>query len=455
MDMTKYNEYAVLRWRSIVLFTMHDVNIIIEIWCASFSVVGLLCVALFSRAAQRSAHWYRRSVSLMFVFNMVTALADATAGVFRGNLSPIGWYGTHIGNALNFACVFLLAGAFTSYLCARLDGDGKLGAWGSLTWAICGVGIALSMSGLFYTIDPMTNLYNRTDFYWIAIAMGVFIEVGNLVVLLVYRKTVGWSTFFAMMMCTLLPIVALVMQIYVYGLNVSLMANTVSSMILFVDLQAFLAQSMVNQQENLARRERELSDSRIQIMVSQIQPHFLYNTLDAIYYLCGKDPKQARSAISKFSDYLRMNLQSLRAKAPIPFNTELEHVKNYLDLERMSSDDTIDFDLDIQASDFMLPALSIQPLVENSIKHGVTKRPEGGHIKLSTRELADCYTVIVEDDGVGFDMNAEPDQSRPHVGMQNVRQRVESMCGGTLDVTSEPGVGTTAIVRIPKKELPA
>ena len=98
----------------------------------------------------------------------------------------------------------------------------------------------------------------------------------------------------------------------------------------------------------------------------------------------------------------------------------------------------------------MLPALSLQPVVENAVKHGVTKKPEGGTITLRTREYDDHFEVTVEDDGVGFDTSAPEDTSRPHVGMQNVRERLKNMCGGTLEVTSEPGVGTVVTIKVPR-----
>lgn len=306
-----------------MLFSVFEVNVVIETWCALFSVIGLFSVAMFARSAQRSAGWYRRSVSLMFVFNMVCALSDAVAAMSRGQLSVAGWYGTHLGNALSFTALYLLGGSFTSYLCARLEDDGDLNWWQSIVWAASALGIALTLAGYFFYIDPVTNLYHRTSSFWVSQVMGVGIEVGNLIVLLRKRRAVPPETFASMLSYIVLPALALFAQVFVYGLSLTQMATTIALMICFMDLQLFLAQNMTRQQEELARQERELADSRVQIMVSQIQPHFLYNTLDAIYYLCGKAPTRAREAISLFSDYLRVNLRSLSTTTPVPFTTEL------------------------------------------------------------------------------------------------------------------------------------
>ena len=196
--------------------------------------------------------------------------------------------------------------------------------------------------------------------------------------------------------------------------------------------------------------EEELQESRIAIMRSQIQPHFLYNALESIYHLCGKDPQRAQQALGEFSDYLRMNLASLDRKMPVSFEAELKHIETYLMLEKMSTDDELDCVFDIETVAFSLPALSVQPLVENAVKHGIGNKPGGGTVTLRTREYADRFEVTVCDDGAGFDPEAKPDDAKLHIGIENIRQRLAAMCGGTLQITSRIGQGTTAVVTIPK-----
>ena len=104
---------------------------------------------------------------------------------------------------------------------------------------------------------------------------------------------------------------------------------------------------------------------------------------------------------------------------------------------------------DLQSGDFLLPALSVQPLVENAIKHGLMKLPEGGTVKVSSYETENHYCVSVEDNGAGFDTSVLLDE-REHIGLRNIRSRVESMCGGTVHVESTPGVGTKVVILIPK-----
>ena len=198
--------------------------------------------------------------------------------------------------------------------------------------------------------------------------------------------------------------------------------------------------------------EQELQESRIAIMLSQLQPHFLFNVLNSIYYLCGKEPETARKMVDKFSLYLRNNLDSLNQKTMIPFHTEFDHIQTYLELEKLRFEEELTVVYDIQADHFFLPVLTVQPLVENAVKHGITKKRGGGVLTLSTREEPQSYVITVTDTGVGFDPKHYMDDGKTHVGIENVRLRLENMAGGMLKITSTPGIETTAEVIIPKKE---
>ena len=199
--------------------------------------------------------------------------------------------------------------------------------------------------------------------------------------------------------------------------------------------------------------QKELYEAKVSVMVSQIQPHFMYNALTSIAMMCTIDPETAQEATVTFADYLRGNMDSLKQTAPVPFETELAHLKKYLYIEKLRFADLLNIEYDIQATDFKLPLLSIQPLVENAVKHGVGMAEDGGTVKISTRETETAFEVIVEDDGVGFDVNEKKDDGRSHVGMENTKKRLHDMCGGEVVITSEPGKGTVAKVVIPKTKL--
>lgn len=199
--------------------------------------------------------------------------------------------------------------------------------------------------------------------------------------------------------------------------------------------------------------ESELENANMSVMVSQIQPHFLYNALNTIKVLIKRDPKAAENAVIDFSYYLRGNMDSLTKTEPIPFSLELEHIKHYCGIEMIRFSDKINIQYNIGPDAFSVPTLSIQPLVENAIKHGITKRPEGGTVILSTYEDKDNYYVEVKDDGIGFDPNNYyRDDEKSHVGISITKKRLKSMLDAEMTVKSIKNKGTDITVRFPKNK---
>ena len=225
--------------------------------------------------------------------------------------------------------------------------------------------------------------------------------------------------------------------------------------ILFIVHIVVAAKNILNDHRASARAkklEKELEDSRIAIMLSQIKPHFLYNVLNTIYHLYRKEPETAQEAVNSFAEYLRCNMLSIEKTEPIPFNTEYQHIQTYLSLEQIRFREKLDIVYDIEVTDFKIPPLTIEPLVENAVKHGVTKKRGGGVVTISTRRTADRVLITVQDNGVGFDPEHYMDDGKEHVGIRNIKERLQKMVGGTLDITSSAD-GTVAVVTIPAKEV--
>jgi sensor histidine kinase YesM len=185
-------------------------------------------------------------------------------------------------------------------------------------------------------------------------------------------------------------------------------------------------------------------------MMSQIRPHFIYNALGSIEYLCVEDPLKARKLVHSFAKYLRGNFRDLDNPKPIRVSQEMEHVRHYLSIEKVRFPD-MTFTFEMNAGDFMLPALTIQPIVENAIKHGLMPLEHGGSIHVTTWDTPSHHHVSVEDDGVGFDPDILLDE-RKHIGLRNIRARLEAMVGGSLIIESAIGKGTKVQIRIPKEE---
>ena len=196
----------------------------------------------------------------------------------------------------------------------------------------------------------------------------------------------------------------------------------------------------------------QLTESRVSLMISQIRPHFIYNTLGNIEQLCELNPPKAGELVHNFAKYLRGNFGELDNPKPILMSQEMEHVHYYVNIEKVRFPD-MTFSFEMNSNDFKIPALTIQPIVENAIKHGLMKLSKGGSIKIVSYETNDDYCVLVQDDGIGFDTSALLDE-RKHVGIRNIRERLKAMVNGTLQIESEMGVGTKVLITIPKeKEL--
>ena len=208
-----------------------------------------------------------------------------------------------------------------------------------------------------------------------------------------------------------------------------------------------LQRSLLEAEKNIV--EAELKESRVAIMLSQIQPHFIYNTLGTIERMCLKNPQKANELVRDFSLYLRGNFSELDSISPIRFTEELKHIEHYTNIEKIRFPD-MNIKYDVKTTEFVLPALSVQPLVENAIKHGLMRLESGGTVVIRSYETSTHFCVEVEDDGVGFDTSL-PIDAKKHVGLRNIRGRLKAMVDGELILESKPGKGTKAVIMIPKE----
>ena len=224
----------------------------------------------------------------------------------------------------------------------------------------------------------------------------------------------------------------------------------ISSLCILLMIHILFLQLFYDRTRALAEKEKELADSRAAVMLSQIQPHFLYNILLVIQDMCHRQDPQAEQTIIEFSRFLRGNLDSLNCQTPIAFEQELSHTKNYLALEEKRFGSRLRVEYDIRTTEFVIPALTLQPIVENAVKHGVLARAAGGTVRIMTTEEDGKIQITVTDNGVGFDPERNQNDGRTHIGISNVRERLASMCGGTLVLQSTPGKGTVVVITLPK-----
>jgi two-component system LytT family sensor kinase len=222
-----------------------------------------------------------------------------------------------------------------------------------------------------------------------------------------------------------------------------------------IELKIF---NSVRIQIKLEEQERLLLHARMEALQNQINPHFLFNTLNSISSLVRFDPDMARDVIFKLATILRRLLNTSDAFAPL--RDEFEFIDNYLDIEvvRFGRDKLrVVKDLDPASLDVVVPSMLLQPLVENSIKHGLGPKVEGGSIYLRSRVVDSRLIIEVEDDGVGMggaQLEESSSWSGMGIGMANISERLQVLYGDTARMTidSHEGKGTLIRIRLPLVE---
>jgi len=225
------------------------------------------------------------------------------------------------------------------------------------------------------------------------------------------------------------------------------------------DIMAFCVIYDLTEEQRREKERQELENalqmSRIRNSTSQMQPHFLYNALASIQEIILDDPAYAADLIGDFTVHLRSCVRAMASDAPIPFVQELENIRAYVNIEKMRFGRKLRVELDAPVTDFQILPLSVQPLVENAIRHGIYERgARGGTVTVRTRERSDAFLVEVEDDGVGFDAGAfHPDMpagQKDSTGLRNIIFRLDKVMHAHVDIRSTPGLGTKVVITIPK-----
>ena len=202
-------------------------------------------------------------------------------------------------------------------------------------------------------------------------------------------------------------------------------------------------------EREILRSKAELSEKRVSLLMEQIHPHFIYNSLQQISLLCDEDMEAVKPAIMNFSGYLRRKFQALTGESMIPFSEELEHVEMYIDLANILPSRHFEVERSFEVTDFMLPPLTLQPLVENAIQYGIGMSEEGDRIRISTVRRSGYIEVSVSDDGHGKVTRLPTQKSYKSVGTENVRTRLGLLCDGKLSIVKSEQ-GTVATIRIPE-----
>ena len=351
---------------------------------------------------------------------------------------------------LSDMCYFMVLAFFILFIDIYEREDGRISS-AALTGAV----VSFINGIIWFVTDFGDGIYVQdadgimAGPFYIAGQIGGYITAGLSVVIIARRwkeynnrERAGFSLF------VLLPFI---------GSLLKGVLDNIILMPLMVTLSIVIIQSYIQVARELLihRQTAELGRMRGDILMSKMKPHFIYNTLNTIYALCDISSEEARNAIAMFSTYLRSSLVDVDIHRLIPFKEELEHVRNYLDIEKVRFSDSLSVEYDIRAVDFVIPPLALQAIVENAVQYGIEKKPGGGTVRISTDMEGEEVKVTVSDTGVGFDTGKisldrfeSDEKGRRHVGLYSAAYRVKNLCGGCLEIDSRPGEGTTVIMKL-------
>ena len=409
------------------------VNIALDTFALIVTLIILTaCVKEYSKKKIAAKHF------LLFQISIVVALvADIVAWFGEGH--PSLRVMTIVSNTvMACACRVAIIG-FMAYLVVCLYANSRAADCVlQIFRVLCALSILFCLGNAFFGYAyhvTETGHYEHTA----SEAMGVvyllypILAAFALVLMALFAKQSAKVNRWLFVLYTIFPVTGVIVDHTFHGLSLTCAGFTVSILVIYTNIYLM--------------RQKELTVQRNALMLSQINPHFVYNTLSTIAAMCDLAPKQAKSLTIDFSQYLRKNINSLTSEGMIPFDQEMEHVECYLKIEKTRFRENLNVIYSIQCKDFRIPPLTVQPLVENAIKHGITKQANGGTIKICTYEEDACYVIEIIDDGVGFDVES----AEMHVGLENVKSRLAVMCRGDLTVKSTAGVGTRVRIEIPKK----
>lgn len=379
-----------------------------------------------------------KSFMALLVFVIATLASDLLSWIGEGHveLSML----TTVSNTVAVCFSYVTIICFMLYLRETLNSKSKLLS------AMVGLFGALSVITMMFLV---ANIFDEYAFY--VDEFGHYVRVEDMIMSIIYlqfpvlsliaivlalmlTKTADKTIKSSFIIYTIFPIAGVLLDYFIHGISLTYIGLVLSVLIIYANIY-LQKQKIIERQKNA-------------LMLSQINPHFVYNTLSTIAAMCDTSPKQAKYLTIDFSQYLRRNIGSLTSEELIPFEQEMEHVACYLKIEKARFRERLNVIYSTQCKDFSVPPLTVQPLVENAIKHGITKKANGGTIKITSFEEDTHYVIEIIDDGVGFDSET----TEMHVGIQNVQNRLAATCRGTVTIKSTLGVGTRVTIEIPKKK---
>lgn len=300
------------------------------------------------------------------------------------------------------------------------------------------------VEGFLYFTPEMQ--YYRGSLYPLLLTPMIVILLLNFAGTLRRRARLSHKAFLSFIIAQVPMAVTLIVNLFVDAVPLFDISYVLSALAMYSLILSDQIEQDRRQQAEIARQQREIAHERLSVMVLQMRPHFIYNTLMSIHSLCRLNPRKAERVTMDFTNYLRKNFNAVASDKPIPFAEELDHTRAYLAVEVAQHEELLLVEYDTPFTNFRLPPLTLQPIAENAVKHGINPYTGPLHVMIRTRQTDAGVEITVEDTGPGFDPS---DESKPHTTLTNIRQRLEMMCGGSMIIMPRQGSGTVVKLTIP------
>lgn len=427
------------------MLTLQFILISVDLWGAFFCVIAVSSILIGKSPDKRSARWVIALITclmLLLISNLVNRLSMGSDAVRNPAVIRAAVWFTYFFGFLEMP----LAAEFLTCLIEWRSGiEGLL--WKYIEWGFFGIGVGIITvnlhNGFLYSIDEAGVFLPQPLIVLPSVVsmVGVIISVGVVMRFIKYLVKFEKAAFIAFLV---LPFAAIGFNLVRGDSSFVMPAFTVSVLMLYFSYE-------FSAREYRIELEQTLADRQITMFCHQIQPHFVFNSLALIKYQCRTAPETAIGTIDEFSDYLRDSTDLMTSTRCVSAERELDLVRHYISLQKLRFED-IDYRVEIDDTDFMIPPFAIQTLVENSITHGL--RGHAGpapYISVKTYKSRGRHVIEIEDNGSGFDVKELEDKTDSgHVGLLNTEERIRLMCGGWMKIASEPGKGTKVTVTIPE-----
>ena len=375
----------------------------------SCGIFGLIVAFMIRNVGQ----WPRRLYIALLSMAIASAVLRLLENAAINNYLPAALYSAaQILHVLVAPVPSLLMTAYFLYCCGE---DWRKSAFMRIKCVLIVLLVILELRAEFTYGPDFTPEFQRYASHWgrLYLLLVLFIVAVDLTALVRKRKRLSRAYRAAFLICFITP-------------------DLYQVILLELMLVSGLVKSYKEQMEENARR-------RMQVAVLEMRPHFIYNTMMTIYSLCALDPQKARQVTRDFSIYLRNNFAAIAQEGTIPFDKELEQAR---------FEGKLFVEFDTPNTMFRVPPLTLQPIVENAVKHGIDPDLEPLYVFVRTCVTDGEIVIIVEDTGPGF-AGVPPSDNEPHIALDNIRERLRTMCGGTLEIEPRKESGTKVTIRIP------